>query len=457
MIDAFVADASPRRGRAAPAQTRLTIAAILILGTAVTPTPAHAQWHYEPTPANLAARAWFQDAKFGLFIHWGVYALLQDGEWVMQHRGLRIPEYETLAAEFNPARFDAAAWVALAKAAGMRYLTVTSKHHDGFAMFDSQVSDWDIVQRTPFHRDVIRELAEECRRQGLRFFVYYSQLDWHHPDYFPRGQTGQGTGRPEHGEFSRYLDYMDAQLRELFTAYGALGGVWFDGMWDRPDADWRLERTYRMLHELQPAALVGSNHHTAPLPGEDFQMFEQDLPGANTAGFNTARVSALPLETAATMNGSWGYHLGDRDFKSTAQIIRLLVGAAGRNANLLLNVGPMPTGEIQPEFQTRLREVGQWLQRYGASIYGTRGGPVAPRPWGVTTQAEDRVYVHVLDWADADLALPPLPGRVRAATLLAGGAAVPFRETPSGVALTLPARAAGEVDQIVVLELDRAP
>ena len=438
-------------------RTRRLFAATLIIGAAVTATPAAAQWHYEPTAANLAARAAFQDARFGLFIHWGLYSLLQDGEWVMQNRGIRAAEYETLAREFNPVRFDADAWVALARASGMRYITVTAKHHDGFAMFDSRESDWNVVARTPWRRDVIRELADACRRQGVTLFVYYSQLDWHHTEYFPRGQTGQAAGRPDSGDFARYLDYMEAQLRELFTNYGPLGGVWFDGMWDRPDADWRLERTYRMLHELQPGALVGSNHHTAPFPGEDFQMFEQDLPGANTAGFNTAGVSALPLETAATMNDSWGYHLGDRDFKSAAQIIRLLVNAAGRNANLLLNVGPMPTGEIQPEFQTRLREVGAWLERNGAAIYETRGGPVPPQPWGVTTQREDRVYVHVLDWADADLPLPPLPRRVRAAALLAGGAAVPFRETPTGVTLTLPTRAAGEVDQIVVLALDRVP
>jgi alpha-L-fucosidase len=224
-------------------------------------------------------------------------------------------------------------------------------------------------------------------------------------------------------------------------------------MWDRPDADWRLERTYRMLHQLQPAALVGSNHHKAPFPGEDFQMFEQDLPGANTAGFNTAGIGDLPLETCATMNDSWGYHLGDRNFKSAAQVVRLLVGAAGRNANLLLNVGPMPTGEIQPEFQERLRAVGAWLARYGESVYGTRGGPVPPRPWGVTTQKGDQVFVHVLDWADADLALPPLGRPVRAARLLAGGAAVPFRETATGVTLTLPPRGADDVDVVVALDL----
>ena len=433
------------------------VSPLLIAVALMTAPDAAAQTGYEPTPANLAARTWFQDAKFGLFIHWGIYSLLQDGEWVMQNRGIRVGEYETLAPEFNPVRFDAAAWVALAKAAGMRYITVTAKHHDGFAMFDSHVSDWNVVARTPWRHDVIRELADEARRQGLKLFVYYSQLDWHNPDYYPRGQTGQAAGRPDSGNFDRYLDYMDAQLRELFTGYGELGGVWFDGMWDRPDADWRLARTYGMLHQLQPAALVGSNHHKAPFPGEDFQMFEQDLPGENSAGFNTATVGALPLETCATMNGSWGYHLGDRNFKSAPQLIRLLVNAAGRNANLLLNVGPMPTGEIQAEFQLALGQVGAWLSRNGEAIYGTRGGPVPPRPWGVTTQKGDRVYVHVLDWADVELSLPALPRRVRAAAALVGGAAVPFRESAAGITLTLPHRAEGEVDQIVALDLVAAP
>jgi alpha-L-fucosidase len=430
--------------------------ASVLLGLAIAvATRAAAQAAYTPTAANLAAREWFQDAKFGMFIHWGIYSLLQDGEWVMNNRGITVAEYETLAPQFNPTKFDAAAWVALAKAAGMQYITITSKHHDGFAMFDSKVSDWDIVDRTPYARDVLKALAEEARRQGLKIFFYYSQLDWHHPDYYPRGQTGQRAGRPDHGEWSRYLDYMDAQLRELLTGYGPIGGIWFDGMWDRYDADWRLERTYGMIHALQPAALIGSNHHRLPHPGEDFQMFEKDLPGQNTIGFNTTEVGTLPLETCETMNGSWGYRLTDRDFKSTAQLIGYLVNAAGRNANFLLNVGPMPTGEIQPEFASRLREIGAWLATHGEAIYGTRGGPIPPRPWGVTTQKADRVYVHVLDWSDPELALPPLPRRVQAARLLEGGAAVPVRTSPRGVTLTLPRRAPNEVDQIVVLELGR--
>ena len=435
-----------------PRVTRLLSA---LAAAAVAAPPLSAQSSYVPTADNLAARAHFQDMRFGMFIHWGVYSLLQDGEWVMNNRGLTVPEYETLAPQFNPVKFDAAAWVRLAQDAGMRYITITSKHHDGFAMFDSRVSDWDIVDRTPYRRDVLKALADETRAQGVTLFFYHSQLDWHHPDYWPRGQTGQRTGRAEQGDWYRYLDYMDAQLRELLTNYGPIGGIWFDGMWDRYDADWRLERTYGMIHELQPAALIGSNHHRLPYPGEDFQMFEKDLPGQNTFGYNTTEVGGLPLETCETTNDSWGYRLTDRNLKSRDDLIRLLVHAAGRDANLLLNVGPMPTGEIPPAVAARLREVGVWLSTYGEAIYGTRGGPIAPRPWGVTTQQGDRVYVHVLDWGDRDLALPPLTGRVRAARMLVGGATVPVRTTATGVTLTLPPAGPGEPDRVVVLSLTR--
>ncbi|KPK08458.1 MAG: alpha-L-fucosidase [Gemmatimonas sp. SG8_28] len=417
-------------------------------------TPLTAQPDYEPPPENVAAREWFQDAKFGLFVHWGIYSLLQNGEWIMNNRGITVSEYETLAPQFNPVAFDPAEWVALVKDAGMRYITITSKHHDGFAMFDSKVSDWDIVDRTPYGRDVLAMLADECRRQGIKLFFYHSQLDWHHPDYYPRGRTGERAGRPDEGDWYRYLDYMDAQLRELLTSYGPIGGIWFDGMWDRYDADWRLERTYTMIHELQPAALIGSNHHRLPYPGEDFQMFEKDLPGENTIGFNTTEIGALPLETAETMNGSWGYNLTDRSFKSVDELVRYLVNAAGRNANFLLNVGPMPTGEIQPEFRERLRGVGRWLAEHGEAIYGTRGGPIPPRPWGVTTQKGNRVFVHVLDWQDRSLSLPSLPHTVRAATLLRDGSRVSFRAERDGLTLTLPDRPTGTIDLIVVLELE---
>jgi alpha-L-fucosidase len=408
---------------------------------------------YTPTSDNLKARRWFQEARFGLFVHWGVYSVLGDGEWVMNNQRIPIPEYEKLPGFFDPRAYDPAAWVALAKAAGMRYITITSKHHDGFAMWDSKVSDYNVVKSTPYGRDVLKALAEECEKQGLKLFFYYSQLDWHHPDYFPRGRTGRDTGRSDQGQWGRYIDYMDAQLEELLTGYGPIGGIWFDGMWDRPDADWRIERTYSLIHRLQPAALVGSNHHLKPFAGEDFQMFEKDLPGHNTAGFNEkSELGTLPFEMCETMNGAWGFNLQDTRYKSTRELVHLLVKAAGYDANLLLNVGPMPNGKIQPEFESRLREMGTWLGRHAESVYGTRGGPVSPRSWGVTTRKGDRVYVHVLDWTDSTLALPPLPRGVKRASRLADRTPVAVAATADAVNLKL-GTARDPFDTVVVLEL----
>ena len=268
----------------------------------LTTQPAVAAGTYTPAAGNLAARAWYQDAKFGMFIHWGPSSVLQDGEWVMNNRGIRAAEYESLLPLFNPVHFDAAVWARTAKAAGMKYITLITKHHDGIALFDSKVSDYTVVKRSPFARDVVRELADACAKEGLKLFLYYSQLDWHHPDFFPRGQTGVAAGRPESGNFPRYLDYMDAQLTELLTNYGPIGGIWFDGVWDQPKTDWRLAQTYALIHSLQPATLIIPNNHEAPRPGEDIQTFERDLPGANGQGFNTTMIGALPLEMSETMN-----------------------------------------------------------------------------------------------------------------------------------------------------------
>ena len=406
-------------------------------------------------PEREAAREWYRDAKLGMFIHWGAYSLLGQGEWVMQNRNIQVPAYEWLASTFNPVKFNAAEWVGLAKRAGMRYITITSRHHDGFSMFGSRTTPYNILDWTPFKRDPLKELADECARQGIKLFFYYSQLDWHHPDYWPRGTTGKGTGRAETGEWSRYLDFMDAQLTELLTRYGPIGGIWFDGMWDKPEADWRLARTYEQIHRLQPATLIIPNHHQAPLPGEDVQTFEQDLPGANTAGFNTTTIGALPLETSLTINNSWGFNITDRNFKSVQQLVHTLVRAAGSGANLLLNVGPRPDGTIQPEAVERLQGLGEWLRANGTSIYGTRAGPVPPKQWGVTTQRGDTVFVHVLDWSDRLLALPPLGRRVISAASLATGEPVSFRGEPTGLVLTLPLSTEGELDRIVVLRLSR--
>jgi len=431
--------------------SRWTIAAVVLLspfriaGSQATTIPAE----------RLAAREWFRQAGFGMFIHWGVYSQLGAGEWVMQNKEIPVPTYEWLASEFNPIKFDAHELVSLAKAAGVRYITITSRHHDGFSMFATKVTPYNIVDWTPFKRDPMKDLAEECQRQGIKLFFYYSQLDWHNPDYFPRGRTGHATGRPENGDWSRYVSFMNQQLTELLTNYGPIGGIWFDGMWDKPDADWHLADTYALIHRLQPAALIVPNHHGAPLPGEDVQTFEQDLPGANTAGFNTTTIGSLPLETSLTMNESWGFNITDTHWKSVPEIIGYLVRAAGSNANLLLNIGPRPDGTVQPEAAQRLRAVGQWLQTYGTSIYDTRAGPVAPRPWGVTTQRGDTVIVHILDWRDRIIAIPLVGIRVIRATMLGSGQSVDFEQTSDGLRLTLPNDGAGEPDRVIVLRVVR--
>ena len=362
---------------------------------------------------------WFREARFGMFIHWGVYSLLGKGEWVMNNDCMTSAAYEELPPRFDPTLFDPSLWVSTAKAAGMRYITITSKHHDGFAMWHSKVSPYNIVDATPYGRDVLKMLADECARQEMRLFFYHSHLDWRHPDYFPRGKTGSCSGRPDAGDFNAYLDYMDAQVAELLSGeYGQLGGIWFDGWWDhhitehdksdtRTGVDWRLDQTYQMIHRRQPTALIGNNHHVDPFPGEDFQVVERDLPGQNTFGHNTTAVSDLPLETCDTMNGSWGYHAQDDRWKSTEELVHYLVRAAGHDANLLLNVGPTPEGTFQPEVFEGLAGVGEWNAHYGETIYGTRGGPMPPQDWGVMTRRGDVAFLHVLDpAAPVSLTLP---------------------------------------------------
>ncbi len=423
-----------------------------------------------PTPEEQQAemQEWFQDARFGMFIHWGVYSVLGDGEWVMNQKKMTVEEYEKLPPQFNPSEFDAAQWVRTAKDAGMKYITITSKHHDGFAMWDSEVSDYDIVDRTPYGKDPLKMLADECEKQGLKLFFYHSHLDWHHPDYYPRGRTGHASARPDSGNFDRYLDYMNAQIAELASGeYGQIGGFWFDGWWDQQDqsegadpqatlVDWRLQETYDLIHRLQPQALIGNNHHVAPFPGENFQMFEKDLPGHNTTGFSEdSEVSALPLETCETINTSWGYNQGDQNFKSTTELIHYLVRSAGYNANFLLNVGPTPQGTLQPEFVERLSEMGRWMDRSGASIYGTRGGPMPPQEWGVATHRRDSVFVHVLQ-PDAPETLV-LPGtsslKVKRASVMGTENNLAFTQEED-LSVTLPAPLRDAVDTIILLELD---
>ena len=364
---------------------------------------------YKPSKENLEARKWFEDAKFGLFIHWGVYSILGDGEWVMNNQNISIKEYENLPKFFNPTKYDPEKWVLMAKEAGMKYITITSRHHDGFSMFNSKASNYNIVEKTPYGKDVLKMLAEACRKHDIKLFFYYSQLDWYRDDYFPRGRTGIGIKGRGEGKWEDYINFMKAQLTELLTNYGEIGGIWFDGQWDQHDwdgkrfgkinVDFKLDEVYKLIHDLQPQALIGSNHHLAPNPGEDFQMFEKDLPGKGTKDFATSKddIGNLPLEVCETINGSWGFNLKDRKHKSEKELIQYLINAAGYGSNLLLNVGPMPNGEIQDEHINSLKKIGLWVKENGETIYGTRKGPSEPNDQFVTTKKQNKIYIHVLD------------------------------------------------------------
>jgi len=427
---------------------------------------SRAQENYIPSAENLAARKWFQEAKFGLFIHWGVYSILGDGEWVMNNQNIAINEYEKLPSFFNPIEFDADEWVKMAKDAGMKYITITSRHHDGFSMFDSKATDYTIVQKTPYKKDVLAALAEACRKEGIKLFFYYSLLDWHDDNYFPRGRTGTGIpGRGTSGDWNKYIDFMKAQLTELLTNYGEIAGIWFDGHWDQKEwdgkrfgeqkIDWHYDELYALIHTLQPQCLIGNNHHIAPIPGEDFQMFEKDLPGKNTTGFGTSEgdIGKLPTEVCETINGNWGFNLKDRNHKSDRDLIQYLIRAAGYGSNLLLNVGPMPNGKIQSEHVASLKRIGDWLNIYGTTIYSTTEGPVAPTDDMVSTQKGKTLYLHVLNPNKSSFFIPKFSPKIKQITFLSSGKKVSHKIDNFGFVFTVPEEEKDPIDTIIEITL----
>jgi alpha-L-fucosidase len=418
---------------------------------------------YTPSASNLAARTAFQDDKFGMFIHWGPSSLLGAGEWVMNIRNIHVPEYQRLQQFFNPQQFNAAEWVATVKAAGMKYITFISRHHDGFSNWDTQQSDWKITN-TPYEKDIVKQLADECHKQGIKLFFYYSLLDWYRSDYqYETGGTGKGTGRTQKSDWESYIRFMKAQLTELLTNYGEISGIWFDGHWDQVDkatgksrVDWHYNEIYELIHRLQPKCLISNNHHQAIIPGEDFQAFEKDLPGSNTTGFGLADVSALPLETCETMNDSWGFNITDRKYKTSKALIQYMVKAAAHNANFLLNVGPMPNGKIQPEFTDTLKKMGTWLQQNGASIYGTRGGFLAPKEWGGFTQKGKTVFMHILTPPNQDgyIFVDGMTRKIVKAVMFNGKQEVKFKQIPEGTFIYTRNMKFDDVDTIVELTME---
>ena len=372
---------------------------------------------YVPSAENIEARKQFDGFRFGIFLHWGIYSEFAQGEWYLNTGKLNKDEYAKAASCFYPIRFNASEWVKAFKASGAKYITFTSRHHDGFSMYKTHESDYNIVDATPFGRDVLKELSEACQQEGIQLHLYYSILDWIREDY-PLGRTGHDTGRTLKPNYDSYFQFMKNQVRELLTNYPNVAALWFDGYWDH-DQDtipfnWRMEEFYRYIHQLKPSCLIGNNHHITPIEGEDFQMFERDLPGENKAGYSGQAISKLPLEMCQTMNGMWGYKVADQNYKSVDELVTLIIRAAAKGCNLLLNIGPQPNGELPALALDRLQGIGKWMDSYGETIYGTQRG-IDDATWGVTTKKGNTTYIHVLDktCTQLDYAMDKRPKQVK--------------------------------------------
>lgn len=409
---------------------------------------------YVPTEENLKAREEFADSRFGVFIHWGVYSMFAQGEWYLQNAGLNRDEYAKAADAFYPHRFSAKEWVSAIKASGAKYICFTTRHHDSFSMWDTAESEYNIVDATPFKRDVLKELARECRKQDIKLHLYYSHADWSRDEY-PRGRTAKTvTGRDSTRiNWKEYYGFMNRQITELLSEYGPIGAIWFDGWWDHDEDatpfDWQLDEQYALVHKLQPQCLVANNHHQVPFEGEDIQIFERDLPGENEYGLSGQAISRLPLETCQTMNGMWGYKVVDQNYKSVETLIRYLVSAAGKGANLLLNVGPQPNGELPEAAIERLKAMGEWLAVYGETIYATEAGDIKQQEWGCTTRKGDKLYVHIFENGAERLTLP-LQCEVVSAVNYVDNTPIAFEQCASGVTLETGV-VEGVTDYVVVL------
>lgn len=391
--------------------------------------------------------AWWQEARFGLFVHWGLYAIPARGEWVRSVERMSAERYDRYLPEFAAPDFDARAWARAARAAGMRYAVLTAKHHDGFALWDTQLSDYKVTN-TPLGRDVVREFLDACRAEGLRCGLYFSLIDWHHPDFPQYGdrnaplrddpEAGANDGR----DWSRYLAFMHAQVRELCSAYGKLDLLWFDFSYDDMRGErWGATDLMRMVRELQPDVIVnnrlevsgegfGSLAACAPTPYHgDFVTPEQMIP---PAPLTDAEGRPLAWEACATLNGHWGYCARDRAWKSSALIVRKLVECVSKGGNLILNVGPDARGRFPKEALERLEAVGSWLRDNGASVYGcgpADGGPlgqIGGFELGRVTRRANRYYFHVYENALGPIPLPGVdPARIEAIRLVGDGSEVP--------------------------------
>ncbi|GMV24931.1 MAG: hypothetical protein AMXMBFR58_09620 [Phycisphaerae bacterium] len=401
---------------------------------------------------------WWREARFGMFIHWGLYAIPAGvwngkdtpgiGEWIMHDLQIPVAEYEPLAAKFNPTRFDAEAWVKAAADAGVRYIVITTKHHDGFCLFNSDLTTYDIMDASPFKRDIMKELSEACRRHGIRMCWYHSIWDWHHPD----AQSA--------ATFTKYEQVLRGQVTELLTRYGPIGAMWFDGEWDRHWTNDMGKSLYDLCRQIQPWTIVnnrvgkgrqGMAGHTAAgdFPG-DFGTPEQEIPATGLPGQD--------WESCMTMNDTWGFKSKDHNWKSPQTLVRMLIETTSKGGNFLLNVGPTAEGEIPQPSLDRLAEVGRWMKLNNRSIYGAGPSPFRELPWGRCTSRDGTLYLHVFDMpADGTLVVPGLLNAVTSARLLASGHDLPASRTSAGWAIDVRGVTPDPYSTVIALAIEGTP
>jgi alpha-L-fucosidase len=414
--------------------------------------------------------AWYRQAKFGMFIHWGPYSQASvEASWpimVPKPGGITEVEYRALAKTFNPTNFDPGAWVDLARQAGQKYMVFTTKHHDGFCMFDSAFTEYKVTN-TPYGKDIVAQLARACHEDNMPIGFYYSPPDMHHLDFRDTSKPASENwhGQPDRPEWPLYLDYMQLQLTELLTRYGPVALIWFDGLNNQGKYDGR--RFLDLIHALQPATLVNDR---IGVPG-DYVTPEQFVPDAiptKEAHFNAVDRSVnqqlkpgfVPpaedfqlWETCMTINNTWAYNEHDHNYKSAQFLTRSLVEVASRGGNFLLNVGPQPDGVIQPEFQDRLKAIGAWLTLNGDAIYGTTYGPVQNVQGLRTTAGSKSVYLHLFDWTPPVCTVSGLGARVLSARLLANGMPLKFRQSEAKLEIEIPTAAPDPDVSVIALNL----
>ncbi|HON07336.1 MAG TPA: alpha-L-fucosidase, partial [Verrucomicrobiota bacterium] len=388
------------------------------------------------TPQQYQTRLkWWREARFGMFIHWGPVSI--KGTEIGWSRGSQVPidEYDSLYLSFNPTNFNANFWAKLARDSGMKYLVLTSKHHDGFCLWNTKYTDYNIMN-TPFGRDVVKELAQACKRYGIVFCLYHSICDWYHPDY-PLGSPGGKTEKPN-PNMDRYNTYLTNQLAELLSNYGRIGILWFDGDWEKPWTQERGIELYKTVRSLQPDIIINNRvgvGRQGMAGTTEVGKFggDYDTPEQTIGKFQIDR----PWESCITICQQWAWKPNDK-LKSLKECINTLVRCAGGDGNLLLNIGPMPDGNIEDRQIERLLEIGGWVKKYGKTIYGTRGGPYITTSDIASTRSGKTVYIHILKWGDSEyLKLPPLPATIKKAKLLTGGRMSAY-QTPEYVQLFVP-------------------